>query len=114
MQFSVMTQWLLATAGPMPARAGRIHARHLCLSRRLWVTEQCKVARSWCIVGNRRVLNVWRWREVAVWMCMREDGGVGSLQHHARCLFEFTLSAEDDDSSIVLLHGLLSDLLFRL
>ena len=54
------------------------------------------------------------WREVAVWMCMREEDGVGSLQHRARFLCEFTLSGEDDDSSIVLLHGCLSDLLSRL
>ena len=41
-------------------------------------------------------------------------GGVGSLQHRAHFLCEFTLFAEDDDSSIVPLHGRLSDLLFRL
>ena len=39
---------------------------------------------------------------------------MGSLQHRARFLFEFTLSAEDDDSPIVPQHGRLSDLLFRL
>ena len=49
-----------------------------------------------------------------IWMCMREEGGVGSFQHRARFLCEFTLSAEDGDSSIVFLHGRLSDLLFRL
>ena len=39
---------------------------------------------------------------------------MGSLKHRARFHCEFTLSAEDDDSSILLLHGSLSDLLFRL
>ena len=35
---------------------------------------------------------------MAVWMCLREQGGEGSLQHLARFLCEFTLPAEDDDS----------------
>ena len=47
-------------------------------------------------------------------MCVREEGGVGSLLHRTRFLWEFTLFAEEEDSSIVLLHGRLSDLLFRL
>ena len=35
---------------------------------------------------------------------------MGSLQHRARFLCEFTLFAEEEDSSIVPLHGRLSDL----
>ena len=50
---------------------------------------------------------------MAVRMRTREEGGVGSLQHRARFLCEFILFAEEDDSSIVLLRGRLSDLLFR-
>ena len=40
--------------------------------------------------------------------------GEGSLQHRARFLSRSTLSAEDDDSSIVSLHARFAELLFRL
>ena len=51
---------------------------------------------------------------MSVWMCVWEKGGEGSLQHRARFLCGSTLSAEDDDSSIVSLQARFSDLLFRL
>ena len=38
-------------------------------------------------------------------MCMMQVDGAGSLQHRARFLCEFTLFAEEEDSSIVLLHN---------
>ena len=39
---------------------------------------------------------------------------MGSFKHRARILCEVALFAEEEDSSIVPLHGRLSDLLFRL